>query len=88
MTILANCIIYIVRVSFVSHLNGLQSLEVMIPSCRMVQNQIQHVIGVTVMVPETLHLPVLVLFVGITQRGDLVEQSIPWLSQNFQLLCE
>lgn len=89
-----------VRVSFMSHLNGLQSLEMMVPSCRLVQNQIQHVIEVNVLIPETLHLPVMVLFVGITQRGeydsisrninmeDLVGQTIPWLSQNFQLLCE
>lgn len=88
----------VVRLTFVSHVNGAQCVEVMIPSCRIVQNQIQHVSGITVLIPETLHLPLLFIFTGITQRGvydsisreigaeELVALKVTWLSQNLQLL--
>lgn len=89
---------FTVRLTFVSHVNGAQCVEVLVPSCRLVQNQIQHVSGITVLIPETLHLPVMFLFTGITQRGvydsvsreigadELVALKVPWLSQNLQLL--
>lgn len=75
-------------------------MEMMVPSCRVVQNQIQHISGITVIVPETLHLPLMFLFTGISQRGaydsvsrevkmkELVGMEVVWLSQNFQLLSK
>lgn len=90
----------LVRVTFVSHINGAQCIVAMIPSCRVVQNQIQHISGITVIVPETLHLPLQFLFTGISQRGvydsvsrevgmeELVSMGVAWLSQNFQLLSK
>lgn len=89
-----------VRFTFVAHLNGTQCLELSVPSCRVVNNQVQHVYDITVLISETLHLPLAFIFNGLTQRGefdsvrrqveveDLINADVPWMSHNLQQLSE